>query len=776
MKIYHNSQDLNYRKPFGALEVGVPVTISVDVADIPLEIRSHEQNTEESTDPSKGKEEAAYDAKDCAMEDETSLTGSEADGLSEEKSGSGEKTEVSGCEEQTADPDSEKAGSAGGSEEDDNDISVRPEDLLSEDDPVKVYIVTEFDGTETSLRMIPDESGERFSVSFYSGVAGLLWYYFRVEIGTDITYYGNNLQRLGGEGHSYAAEPYPYQITVHWPDKSPEWFKNAIVYQIFPDRFNRGSKWRQMQFKAEDAYELQSDQVSDEALLKTRPKREVIEDWNEQPHYLRNEKGEVIQWNFFGGNLNGITEKLDYLEDLGITCIYLNPVFKAASNHKYDTSDYEGIDEAFGDIPDFRTLCEEAQKHGISIILDGVFNHTGADSRYFNLFGRFKEKGAAQGEESEWYEWYTFENGGYDCWWDVRDLPNVRELTESYRRFIYEDKHSIVRRWLRAGAKGWRLDVADELPDEFIKGIRAAMTEEDPDSLLMGEVWEDASNKVSYGVLREYYWGKELHSTMHYPFREAALGFMKGRINASEFCRILLSIKENYPRENYYANLNLIDSHDRSRALTELADGPEYLSERLELSYINPHCYITAQEAELVKKGVGRSDAIKACYTIPEESMWMARNRLKDITLLQFTVPGVPCIYYGDEAGMQGMNDPYNRGTFPWKNIDEELHEHYRMLCALRKEHPVLVNGDFFPYALSDHVVCFERRPFDGNSGEVIRVIVNRGIFEWENVSLDAGCDVLADILTNEEYTGCEGRFEFTLAPLEAKVLIREGV
>lgn len=630
-----------------------------------------------------------------------------------------------------------------GAAEVNSDVTLKLEisDVLS---PVSVFLLTSFNDQhdETAMDMESSENGSFMFTSGLqlSGTPGLLFYSFRIEDGDSVLYYGNNTERLGGKGMVFESVPVPYQITVYVPDHVPSWYKSGIVYQIFPDRFARSDNWKELQEKACDNYYADYDK----AMAKIRPDRTVQEDWDSVPIYPRGPKGEVSRWEFLGGSLEGIRSKLDYLADLGITVIYLNPVFMAASNHKYDTADYLKIDDAFGDEKAFSDLCTEAKKHRIRIILDGVFNHTGADSRYFNLFGRKGYNGACQGSSSPYHEWYTFTENGYESWWGVRDLPNVSEMKDSYRDFIYRGADSVVRNWMRLGASGWRLDVADELPDEFIRGIREAMLEEDPDSLLIGEVWEDASNKTSYGVLRQYFLGSELQGVMNYPFRTASLDFMKGNISAGTFSAVLMSLKENYPKENFYADLNLIGSHDRARVLNELSDTREMLEGRISDTSLP----LNDKETEFSNRGTSRADAVKAAFSIPEDKLDLAKKRLKVLSMLQFVMPGVPCIYYGDEAGMTGWEDPFNRGTFPWGREDKELTDHYKALCKMRAEHPILIDGDFLPSACSDHVICFERF----NEAEQFRLYVNRGIFEWE------------------EITPSEGE-SFTLPPLSWKII-----
>ena len=443
-----------------------------------------------------------------------------------------------------------------------------------------------------------------------------------------------------------------WQITVHAPQTVPAWWKNGVVYQIFPDRFAREESWQPA-----------------EPSPRKGSHRFLIRDWDTPVFYPRGEDQSVTSWPFWGGTLKGIEEKLPYLRSLGVTIVYLNPIFEALSNHRYDTADYTRIDPLLGTEEDFVSLCEAAERQGIRIVLDGVFNHTGADSIYFDKFGNY---GTAEKYRS-WFRFGSQYKHGYECWWDVPDLPNVEENEPSYREFICGED-GVVRRWLRKGASGWRLDVADELPDSLIRDIRAAMKAEKPDSLLMGEVWEDATNKVSYGELREYFLGRELDATMHYPFREAVLDFLRFKADALQTVEKLRAIQENYPRENLYAAMNLIGSHDRERVLTLL----------------------------------GKSKA-----------------RTKLAFFLQFAFPGVPCIYYGDEAGMTGGADPYNRGPFPWGREDGEMTAFLRSLTALYAEHPALKGGEYEPVAFGPHVLGCRR----WNDTESLLALVNRSDF-----------------------------------------------
>ena len=500
---------------------------------------------------------------------------------------------------------------------------------LSDRDTVTLLLHS--DSESRALPMARD--GERFSVSFPAeDEPGLLWYAFAA-------------------GEERTRE---WQITEYAPSPVPEWYKNAVVYQIFPDSFARDRGWL---FREPD---------------KRRGScRFTLPEWDSPAFYPKDERGAVCAWPFHGGTLRGIEEKLPYLESLGITCLYLNPIFAAASSHRYDTADYMSVDPMLGTEADFVSLCAGAEKRGIRILLDGVFNHTGADSIYFDRFGNY---GTAERYKS-WFRFGSQYTHGYECWWDVPDLPNVEENDPGYREFICGE-NGVLRHWLRLGASGWRLDVADELPDSFIRDIRTAVRAEKPDAVLLGEVWEDASNKVSYGERRRYFAGDELDSTMHYPFRTLSLDFLTGRIDAQTLADGLEELRQHYPRENYYAALNLIGSHDRERALTVLGGD---------------------------------------------------KKKLRCLQAMQFVLPGVPCLYYGDEAGMEGGSDPYNRAPYPWGNEDAELQAHFRFLTRLYREHPVLRSGEAAFSAEGEDVFLCERR----DEREALRFRLDRKNAEW---------------------------------------------
>ena len=414
--------------------------------------------------------------------------------------------------------------------------------------------VWEDDVTFCTLRVWTDAHGEeliemrgaehagglRFTATYKPAETGVVWYSFDIEASDGAVWrYGAREGWVTGEGAFAYGDPPSFQITVFSPRaRQPRWYREGIVYQIFPDRFARGEDWRE---RAADTLEIHR---------RGGPSRKVLRYWDTPPTYERRENGDVACWDFYGGTLEGIREKLGYLEDLGVTAIYLNPIFEAASNHRYDTADYLRIDPLLGDEESFRALCVDAEEHGISIILDGVFNHVGADSRYFNRFGTYPEPGAWQGEHSAYRDWFTFnEDGTYAGWWGDQNLPAVRSDCEDFHKLVC-GREGVIRHWLRQGARGWRLDVADELTDEFIAQIKLALLAEKPDGVLIGEVWEDASHKLAYGKLRQYFQGKELDATMNYPVRTALLAYIRGDMGS---CERTIRATTSTPRSTFWA-------------------------------------------------------------------------------------------------------------------------------------------------------------------------------------------------------------------------------
>ena len=393
-----------------------------------------------------------------------------------------------------------------------------------------------------------------------------------------------------------------------------------------------------------------------------------------------------------------MAEKLDYIASLGITAVYLNPVFEAYSNHRYDTGDYKKFDETLGTEEDFKAFLQKAQSLGIRVVLDGVFNHTGADSRYFNKFGNYDSVGAYQSKDSPYYGWYQFIEypDKYAAWWGFDTLPGVNESNAGFEKFI-AGRDGVIEHYIRMGVSGWRLDVADELPDEFLQKVRSAAKTENPEALLVGEVWEDASNKVSYNVRRKYLQGAELDGAINYPFLRAALKFVKEG-DARAFAHHVRTQIDHYPKQSLDVCFNVLGTHDTPRALTAFADGTPKTEDKREW----------------------------ANFRLSEEQYKTAKKRLKTASLLQYTVPGVPCLYYGDEAGVQGYKDPLNRTAYPWGGEDKELVEWYAFLGRLRSLAP-FAGGTYKELYADRRALVFERRVGEDS----IVVAVNMGNNEY---------------------------------------------
>lgn len=546
-----------------------------------------------------------------------------------------------------------------------------------------------------------------------------LEYFFKVEVNRcgsennwkQTVYYANNCKKAGGIGECYdnydemVSNGYRYSMTVY--DKNfttPAWFKNSIMYQIFPDRFYNGNEDGSVVVKERERgeYKIYSSWEENMDL------NYGIDDYERGERRIRND--------FYGGNLLGILKKADYLEELGIDTIYLNPIFEAYSNHRYDTGDYMKIDPMLGSNEDFREVAKKLKKRGIRLVLDGVFNHTGSDSRYFNIYGKYNSVGAAQSKESPYADWYTFKDfddnsNDYDCWWGISNVPNVNEMCESYFNYILGDD-GVVQHWLKEGASGWRLDVADELPSEFLEHLRSQAKAINKDVLVIGEVWEDASRKYSYGEQREYLLGKQLDSVMNYQFYDVVIGFVGGHLQADEMSEVLMRIHENYPRECLYSLMNIIGTHDKPRAKTIFGGG-----------------------AYRDSNAPGNGNATYA--------QKLANNRMKQAALFQMTYVGVPCIYYGDEIGMRGDGDPLNRGAFEWHDINEDVLDFYKAAIALRKEHPEFVSGEFRVIHAKKNIFAFERFLLDEGGEPTDKscvVILNSSATDWCNFYLDIEC------------------------------------
>lgn len=526
-------------------------------------------------------------------------------------------------------------------------LNVYAKESESERKSISCFIDINRDGKEAKrLEMISTDFGWTIAFSFTE--PGLYFYRFWI----DGRFFGKGKLRYGEFCENSA-----YQLTVFNKNYvTPDWFKGGIMYQIFPDRFAK-----------EGEYPIE-------------PGKILRSDWGATPEFRPNEQGKVLNNDFFGGNIRGIISKLDYLKSLSVTVVYLNPIFKAASNHRYDTGNYKEIDSLLGTEEDFSALITESKKRGMHVVLDGVFNHTGDDSLYFNRYGHYDSVGGYQSKESPYYDWYIFFDypNGYESWWGITTLPDVNEHSESYRHFLFADD-GVIRHWIKMGISGYRLDVADELPDFFLKELRTAVKTENPDAVIIGEVWEDASNKIAYGVRREYFQGAELDSVMNYPLKEAIIGYvLSGK--STVLLETVNMLIDNYPQQTLHCLMNILSTHDTCRILTVLGGKNVYSKEEMSVTYLS------------------------------DEERTKAVKRLKMAAVLQYTLPGVPCLYYGDENGMEGYIDPFCRRCFDWEHLNKDLISFYQKLGKIRTDlKEILSQGDFYDVWHDDNFILFKR-------------------------------------------------------------------
>ena len=514
---------------------------------------------------------------------------------------------------------------------------------------VPVHYRMKFDG------QTPQQN--HFSVELPLNDPGLYFYYF--DLYTDFRRIYRGPDNCGVVSWQ---EGEKWQITVYDAGfQTPECIKGKVFYQIFPDRFCEGIENKPMPF----------------------PDRLYQADKHAEPFWQPNETGGHLNEDYFGGDLEGIRIKLPYLREMGVDYLYLNPIFEAHSNHRYNTADYLNVDPLLGTNEEFARLCAEAKQQGITVILDGVFSHTGSDSIYFNRECRYPVCGAYNSPESPYRRWYDFSPSypcGYRAWWGFDTLPEVNERDESYRQFICGEG-GVIDTWLGLGAGGFRLDVADELPDDFIEAIRAAVKRHGEDKYLLGEVWEDATTKFSYGARRTYLLGKGLDAVMNYPFRNAVLNFLRGG-SARSAADTIVRICENYPAPALHVLMNFISTHDTERAITALA----------------------GESCE------GKNRYWQSGRRLSPERYEHGRRLVCLAYALLFTLPGIPSVYYGDEIGMQGYKDPFNRAYFDWGSTEAHIIPVLKNLSALRRRCPALADGQLFITYAEGGVLCYERR------------------------------------------------------------------
>lgn len=463
---------------------------------------------------------------------------------------------------------------------------------------------------------------------------GLYFYYFEVSYGETVLKYGKDLDSSAVENGET-----PWQLTV--TDSSyvaPVRWGGDIIYQIFVDRFNRVGELKPVDYGT------------------------VHQDWDEDVE-IAGKDGIYRADDFFGGNLRGIIDKLEYIKDLGVSIIYLNPIFLSHSNHRYDTGDYTKIDPMIGTEEDFAELVGKARIYGMRIMLDGVFNHSGSDSVYFNKDGRFDSFGAYQGSASKYRDWYYFnKDGTYRSWWGIDCVPTFNKKNKQLIKYLF-GPDGVLAKW-DAYDIDWRLDVVDELPNDFLDALTSRVKLDNPRATVIGEVWEDASNKYAYGVLKPYFTKGQIDGVMNYPFRTAILNYATGG-SAVDFRRAVMGIVENYPKENLDNCMTLLGSHDTVRALDALA------GMRFE----------------------GWSKARQRDYTLTAEQRRLATDRLFVASILEYVLPGIPSIYYGDEVGVEGGEDPVNRRTYPWGRENQNILNHYKKLGVFRGNYAEALDG-----------------------------------------------------------------------------------
>lgn len=554
----------------------------------------------------------------------------------------------------------------------------------------KMFVFIRLGDVSTPVEMRFEKSENGFSVytaDYVFDAAGIYYYRFEMRNRDGVWYYGR-----GENGESVCGENLPeWQLTVYKSTyKTPDFAKGNIIYHIFVDRFNRADG------------------------VKTKRKYRLHESFSESPEVVSTD-GKYYADDFFGGNFNGIREKLDYLEELGVGIIYLSPIFKAYSNHRYDTGDYLKVDELLGTEDDFKRLLDAAHEKGMKIILDGVFNHSGADSLYFNKFGTYDSLGAYQSKSSPYYDWYYFKKfpDEYACWWGCDNVPDLNKSNKDYRALVF-GKNGVVEKWQKLGADGWRLDVVDELPIDFVNLLIKKIKSVNKDALVIGEVWEDASTKVSYGELRPYLLGDQLDGTMNYPFMNAIIAYVRDG-DEKFFKDTVQSILENYPKETVYCLMNSLGTHDTVRIINALSD-------------VRAH---------------GWSKTHKLGYKLPDSEYEKAKKKLYLASVLQFTLPGIPSIFYGDEAGLQGFDDPINRRPYPWGSEDKEILDHYRKLGRIRRENRAVFSGGF-NMRDENGLVAYER----AGGGDEILIAVNAGTDD-------------KTLIINKEYTSLYNNKEY---------------
>ena len=516
------------------------------------------------------------------------------------------------------------------------------------------YLIGSFEGKRSNA----DYINESYRVDIPTEFLKRGLYFFDIEISSFHTIHGFKCEdKVLFSLEKHFGHKFQFTVFDEIYEK-PENNLGGIIYHIFVDRFMRGGN------------------------VKAREDAVLIDDWSADIVGYPDYPGAFLKNNtFYGGTLWGIADKLDYLESLGVTTLYLSPIFEAYSNHKYDTGDYSKVDEMFGGEEALENLISRCKERGIGIILDGVFNHTGSDSVYFNKNGRYGSLGAYQSDKSPYYEWFTFQSHPeeYTSWWGIEILPRINPDASSCRNY-FTATGGIIEKYAKMGIDGFRLDVADELSDSFIADIKRALNGQNKKSVLYGEVWEDASNKIAYGMRKSYYLGEELDGVMNYPVRTGIIDFILNK-STDKLKYALTDVYQNMPKRARDLAMNLLGTHDTERILTVLSG----------------------------IKSDGLPNSTIRNLRLNDGERKKATKRLKMAYTINATLPGIPSIYYGDEAGIEGYSDPFNRRTFPWGREDNSLIKHYKIIGAIRRENEVYREGEFEIIHLDSEKLLFKR-------------------------------------------------------------------
>ena len=531
-----------------------------------------------------------------------------------------------------------------------------------------------------------DDSYNTFQVKASFSHPYLYWYHFSFD-----DCYGHHFIGRDNELNAklYDNDIRNFQLNVYnGTDSDFSWFQGKVMYQIYPDRFCVGD---------------------------VRRYKDGAYNYKDEKEDVRWEPFNGVYCNdFYGGNFEGIREKLDYLKELGVGIIYLNPITLSPTSHRYDTSDYLKIDDVLGSEEDFIRLIKDAGKRGIKVVIDGVYNHTGSDSVYFNKEGHFDSVGAYQSKKSSYYSWYKFINfpKKYDSWWGIETLPSVNQES-GFVDFITGDD-GVINHYMKMGIKGIRLDVVDELNDNFVRRINSVIKKCDKDAITIGEVWEDASSKIAYGKRKQYFDGSELDSVMNYPLKNAIIDFL-GHDNLEHLVIYMREEVNNYSPKVLNSMMNVLSTHDLPR-LISVFSGVDFNS-------------LSKRESSMV--------------SMTTTEYFKARQLLKMAYMISYTMPGVPSLYYGDELGMEGGKDPFCRRMMKWDDGDYELCNYFKKLGKMRSRKDtcdVFKKGEYNEISHCNNVFIYERK----NELSRVLVIINNSSYDYY-YHLTKGIDLLED-------------------------------